>query len=250
MAILGSYIQVVIRGLYNDQQWQVSPTYAITDVDGASPTSGNFNFIESELSDWFVAWWNGWGALPTNGMADAFVAVLPETVSINEVRVYAKTNVMALPAQALITGELNGGRGTGGDMLPSFTAVSAYARSLTYGRKGAAMRMPLLIDGDVEGNNINETARNTFQLNLLDRLTEQGTAAALETGFSINTEAGEILNVFAMRPCAVARVPSPTTGKPTFPYEGFANVSAVECAAWTLNPWASTQNSRKIGRGR
>lgn len=250
MAIFGSYIQVVIRGLVNGQQWQVSPTYTVTDVDTASPTTGNFNFIQSSLSDWFVAWWNGWGALPTNGISDRLANVLPESASVQEVRVYAKTNVMGLPEQVLITGELLGQRGAAGELTPSYMAVSCYARSLTYGRKGASMRLPLLIDSDIDRNDISPTSRALFQTDLLDAITSQGTDAAVETGLLINTEAGELLPVFEMRPCAVARVPDPASGKPSFPYEGFGNVSAVECAPWTLNPWASTQNSRKIGRGR
>lgn len=251
MAIFGSYIQVVIRGLVSGQQWQVSPTFTVTDVDGASPVTGNFNFIRSSLSDWFIRWWNGDATILEDGISDRFAARLSEDSSITEVRVYAKTNVMDVPEQLVITGEILGTRGTGGDVMPSFMAASCYARSLRYGRKGAGMRLPILIDSDVSGNFINEATRAAIQTVLLDPLSDYATEVA--TGAAplvINTEAGEILNVFNLRPCAVARVPDPTTGKPTFPYEGFGNISAVECAAWTLNAAASTQNSRKIGRGR
>lgn len=250
MAAIGNYIQVVIRGTVQSQQWQVSPTYSITAIEGTSSID-TFAFSQPSLSAWFTAWWNGWGALPTNGISDTLQSLMPEQCNVTEVRVYAKTNGMAVPEQAIIVGELLGERGVDIAGLPSYTAVSAFARSLTFGRKGASMRLPFLIEEDVTGNFLTETARDLFQTTILDQITAQGTAAAMETGLGVIDLVGdEFVNVVEMRPSVVQRINDPMTGKPTFPYEGFSNISAIECAPWSLNPWASTQNSRKFGRGR
>lgn len=250
MAIFGSYVQMVIRGLSSGQQWQISPCWTVTDVDTASPITGDFQFINTSLSAWFIAMWNGWGVIPTNGISDVLASIMPEETSVTEVRLYAKTNTMALPEQALITGALEGTRGDPGTQLPSYVAVSAYARSLQYGRKGASMRLPILIDTDVAGNFIIEGTRDTIRNGILSTFTSIATQAAIETGLGVLSGGGEIVNVFELRPCSVQRVVQPGKTKPSFPYEGFGNISAVECGAWDLNQWSSTQNSRKIGRGR
>lgn len=248
--LTASFIQVNIRGLFNGQQFQISPTYTITDVDGADPAAGNFNFIDSSISAWLVAWWNGWGALPTNGVSDVLAALLPETALVNEVFCVARSALMELPVQASIFGELNGTRDGSLDAQTSNTAVSCRAKSTVWGRKGASFRGPFLTKGDTVGNDITESARTLIQTGILDKLTVQGTEAALEVGLTVNVGAGEILNVFAMEPAAVARVPNLISGKPEFPYVGPGRLSAVTCEPWTLNPYVGSQNSRKVGRGK
>jgi hypothetical protein len=249
MSIVASFIQVNIRGLFNGQQFQISPTYGVTDADGVDVQAGNFSFIESSLRDWLVAWWNGWGALPTNGISDRLANILPETAVVTEVLAVARTALMELPLQATITGELNGTRGGAGDVTTSWVAASCRARSTVWGRKGASFRAPFLNKGDMLGNEVTEATRSLIQTDFLDLLTEQGTAAAIEAGLLINTALGEILNVFAMRPVAVTRVADPVTGNPTFPYVGPGAISAVVCQPWTININAGSQNTRKPGSG-
>ncbi len=250
MAITGNFLQVVIRGLYNGQQWQVSPTYTATDVAGADALVSNFDWVRPSLVDWFQRWWNGDASVLEEGISDRLARLLPVGASVNEVRVFARTNVMTLPEQLVIVGDLNGARGSLGTVLPSYTALSCYARSLTYGRKGAAMRLPLLQEDDVTANEVVETTLDLFQSDLLDPLTDYASYCATETGLVVNTSAGTLVSVLELRPASVLRVPSIATGKMTFPYENPLLISAVECGPWSANPFASTQNSRKVGRGR
>lgn len=247
-----NFIQVIIRGLILGQEWQVSPCYTALDLDGQVVTIED-RFEQPELIAWFDRYWNGDANIGVaNGVADELITALPNYVTVNEVRVLARNGSQALPVQLIYAANLTGGRQADGFKTPSFVAASLYATADDYGQRGASMRLPLLTEGDVDGNFIVPSVLGGWRLagGLLETLTENAQLAGLNMR---DGSTGEMQNCNSVRPAVVKRVypagPVTSDTRKIFPYEGPTIPQVFSCTQWQVHDYAGTQNSRKLGRG-
>lgn len=251
MAFYQNFVQMIIRGLVNGQRWQITPTWAVTDVIDLVGDE-EFIFTPDAISTWFSNVWNGTTAIGTaRGFSDLFGALFTPEVTINEVRVLARSKNMLIPEQQIFATSLTGGRAVGaGNYSPSFLAASCFAQSDVYGKRGASLRLPGLSDLDHDGNFFDATALLRYREGILEAFDTNPSLGELQ----VLTGDG-LLDVSAMNTVSVKRVfPTPTgegpSGSPRqFPYEDPYPIIAVPCTDWQVHDWVSTQNSRKIGRG-
>lgn len=247
------FIQMVVRGTVLGQQWQISPCWVATALESGSSTV--LDFPEDILLDWFSKFWNGTGGTDA-GLAGAFRANLTEDCTVNEVRVYARSQAMAFPQQLVFAGSIVGNRGGGGQTQASFNAWSCYARADKFGQRGAAFRLPGVLDADQQNNFFTASALNVFRApdQILDRLSNplkyDANGLLVVDGFDTLTA------VNTMRPAVVNRVQIVENGqtdlnsKKEFPYESNRPIFAYSCTPWQVHDYVSTQISRKVGRGR
>jgi len=252
MASLGNYVQIIIRGLVEGQQWQVSPTYTVKSFIEGLPTS-NMYFEQYQLVAWFDKFWNGGGLIGSaNGLKDELEAELPSNVTINEVRVLARTSAMALPEQLIYAANVTGAKVITSGKGASYQAASLFAQADDFGRRGASMRLPLVVEGDTDGNFFTSgcLTRLRDSQGLLYALTNNAQLAELE---AFDSTYGGVVTVNDMPPAVVQRTYADGVGGPNtpkvFPYESPAIINAGSCTEWQVHDWVSTQNSRKYGRG-
>lgn len=251
--VYNHFIQMVVRGTILGQQWQISPCWVITAMESGSTTV--LDFPEGALLDWLDKFWNGTGGLD-NGLAGAFQVWLTEDTTINEVRVFARSQAMPFPQQIVLTGNIVGNRGNSGQSQASFNAWSCYARADKFGQRGAAFRFPGVLDTDQSNNFFTESQLGVFRAadQILDRLSNPLKYDA--GGFLVMDGFDTLTAVEAMRPAVVSRVRVVEAGqidlnsKKEFPYEANRPILAYSCTQWQVHDYVSTQISRKVGRGR
>lgn len=244
---LPNYINIRVRGLVQGQAWQSSWNLGVERV--VDDFIGDWQFEQSLLLNWFNAYWYGGGNVPVGGgISDLLLNMMPNTTSIQSVRVLARNQPsMQTPVQLELFGNLVGLRPTNPDAVaPSYIAASFLARKDDYGGKGASMRLPVGLDTDFAGQNW-----------LPAFITEMQTFGDKLVSNAIDSDLFVISNnvpaqVDGIKGVVVEHVtPPPPTGitRKEFPYEAPRVINAYTLTGWTVHPWVSTQNSRKIGRG-
>lgn len=249
--VANNFIQLIIRGLTGGQQWQISPTWTVTDIEDTTNDVA-FTYETDKVAEWFDRVWNGSDAVGTQrGFGDLFTELFTSSTTISEVRVLARTGVMPLPEQQIYAANITGTRSMSAAARgQSFIAASCFAQSDIYGYRGASLRMPGAAEEDYEENWFNAGALLRYREGILEAFDFNPSAAGME----VMTPDG-IRSVITMKNAVVRRVfptPSgepPAAGPKAFPYESPYPIFAIPCTDWQVHPWVSTQNSRKIGRG-
>lgn len=248
-----NFIQIVIRGLTQGQQWQVSPCWTVTGLGGAVLTPDDYH-TQPLIEGWFDRMWNGDVEIGTaNGLADELITALPDTVSINEVRVIARNENMIQPVQLTYAANIVGSRTSAGFKSPTFLAASCFAASDDWGQRGASMRLPLLTEGDCDGNFIIPSVLTTLRSSggLLDAFTRNANLAMLEMYNGLNgvqVPTGEVRNAVIQR--VYANGPVTSGSRKEFPYLPTHPIIAHTCNIWQIHDYVGTQNSRKLGSGK
>lgn len=250
--VYNHFIQMVVRGTILGQQWQISPCWVVTEaVAGVNI----IDFPENHLANWFGVFWNGDGGLTDRGLLGALKNWLTEDCTVNEVRVFARSNAMPFPQQLVYSGNIIGDRGSSGQSQASFNAWSCYARADKFGQRGAAFRLPGVLDNDQNNNFFTSTQLAAFRApdGVLDRLSNP---LKYGQGSFYVAVVGELTEVTAMAPAVINRVRETNNGqinaasKPEFPYTEERQIAAYSCTQWQVHDFVSTQISRKVGRGR
>lgn len=249
MAELANFINIRVRGQVLGQQWQTSWNLGVGTVEG--DIIGDWQFNQPLLLTWFDKYWNGGGNVPVGGgIKDLFITLASPAVQIDNVRVVARNQFsMQVPVQLELFGQIVGTRvSTAVDYLPSFEAVSLLARKDDFGGRGAAMRWPLGREQDKGGQYWTSGFITEMQA-FCDALTTNASNAELQVQMP-NTNVAYVESIY---PVVVQNVLPPVVtpaDRPEFPYLAPRVINAFTLTGWTLHDWVSTQNSRKIGRGR
>lgn len=225
--IVGDVLQFVVYGRINSQVWNNTYTYLVNELS-LPLNEGEFPDIVESFGVWYL-----------NNVNTDLLTVLPASMLTDGVRGENLFNVAEIGGYTF-SPPLAGS--SSAQELAQFNSYRFTTPSLRRGMNSGQRRMPGVTETDTDRfGNLTAGAISALQ----------GVANSMSVDITLEFRSG--LAEVVLQPIIVKRVRE-GAGTPTDPYTYRLPRTTAErvyylANGWTINPYITTQNSRKTGRG-